>query len=86
MIKAAFPSSANGFYYVNNPVNLSDTSSSAHLFGEQGPDGASVLKVFCNFASEDLRTTCLATQCTTQCRQFTRSEGEELVSELVAVR
>ena len=58
MIKAAFPSSANGLYYVSNPVNVSDTSSTAHPFGEQGPGGTSVLKVFCNFASEDLRTTC----------------------------
>lgn len=53
-IKAAYRSSSNGYYYVDNPVNLSRTDSTAHLFGEQGPSGASVLKVYCNFASEDL--------------------------------
>ena len=56
-IKAAFPSSGNGYFYVHNPVNLSRTHSTAHLFGEQGPGGASVLKVFCNFASEGLSAT-----------------------------
>ena len=53
-IKAAYPASSNGYFYVNNPVNLARTDSTAHLFGEQGPSGASVLRVYCNFASEDV--------------------------------
>lgn len=56
-IRAAFASSSNGFYYVHNPVNLSKTYSTANLFGEQGPNGASVLKVYCNFGSKDLSAT-----------------------------
>jgi hypothetical protein len=50
-IKRDFPSSPNGMYYVYNPVNFSSVHSTALLFGNQGQNGESVLRVFCNFAT-----------------------------------